>query len=189
MITSTMCTVQNRNHAERVFEWLFSAGFSNQDISALLPNKVRTRDSAVIRQPLASGATCVNNGCILGQTLGLLKGLSALSIRGLGQCEVAGPLYAALRAAAVDAVGLTGAFIRMGIPRFEARRFEAKAKGGNLLVFVRTDSDDAQSRVMEIFNAAYAVDICSAHEIDAPMTRHLRSLIWVEAARVFSSTG
>lgn len=77
----------------------------------------------------------------------------------------------------------------MGVPTFEARRFEAKAKGGNLLIFVRTDSDDAQSRVMDVINGAFAVDICTVREVDVPVARQLHSLIWAEMARRFSSTG
>lgn len=84
MITSTMCTVQNRNHAERVVGLLLRAGFLNQDISVLLPTEAGARNSAGHAQTPASSVTCANNGCVLGETLTLLKGLCALSISGLG---------------------------------------------------------------------------------------------------------
>jgi hypothetical protein len=189
MKTSTMCTVQNRHHAERTVDLLISAGFSNRDISALLPNTVSAGDATGVHLPLASRAASVNGGCVLGGTIGLLKGLSAIEIPGFGQVAVAGPLFATLSSAASKTVGLTDAFIHMGIPTFEARRFEAKAQGGNLLVFVYTDSLDAQKRVIDIFNAAYAVDICSAVTVAIARILQICSPLQPEIARNYSSTG
>jgi hypothetical protein len=56
----------------------------------------------------------------------------------------------------------------MGIPEIEAKRYEGKIKGGNLLISVHTESPDEQKRVEAIFKAAQAEDICSTSEAAVP---------------------
>src|SRR5882672_9828263 len=98
MKKAVMCIVQTRTKAEEVVGRLQSAGFMNNDISVLFPNKASTQDFAHKRNTKApEGAVAgVGAGGALGGTLGLLAGVGALAIPGLGPFIAAGPLLAAL---------------------------------------------------------------------------------------------
>src|SRR5450631_1483716 len=167
-----MCIVQTRGQAEAVVDQLHNAGFSTNDISVLFPDKSGTKDFAHEHNTKApEGAVGgASAGGVLGGTLGLLAGIGALAIPGLGPFIAAGPLLAALSGAAAGATvgGITGALVGMGIPEIEAKRYEGKIKGGNLLISVHTGSSDEQKRAEEIFKAAKADDVCSTTEASVP---------------------
>ena len=172
MKKSVMCIVQNEGQAESIVSQLQTAGFSNNDISVLFPNKSGTKDFAHEHNTKApEGAVAgAGTGGALGGTLGLLAGIGALAIPGLGPFIAAGPLLAALSGAAAGAAvgGVTGALVGLGIPEIEAKRYEGKIKGGNLLVSVHTESSDEAKRAMDIFKAAKADDVCSTSEASVP---------------------
>ena len=73
---------------------------------------------------------------------------------------------AALSGGAVGAAtgGLTGALIGMGIPEYEARRYNDRLREGNVLISVHSDSDEETRRAKEIFERNGAEDIATAHE-------------------------
>jgi hypothetical protein len=172
MKKAVMCIVQNRNAADSIVGQLQSAGFSNGDISVLFPDKDGTKDFAHEHNTKApEGAVAgVGTGGVLGGTLGLLVGIGALAIPGLGPFIAAGPLLAALSGAAAGAAvgGITGALVGMGIPEIEAKRYEGKIKGGNLLISVHTESSDEVKKAEDIFKKANAEDICSTTEASVP---------------------
>jgi hypothetical protein len=167
-----ICIVQNRPQAETIVSQLQGAGFSNNDISVLFPNKDGTKDFAHEHSTKApEGAVAgVGAGGALGGTLGLLAGIGALAIPGLGPFIAAGPLLAALSGAAAGAAvgGIAGGLIGLGIPEIEAKRYEGKIKGGNLLISVHTESSEEQKRAADIFKTAKADDICSTTEASVP---------------------
>jgi hypothetical protein len=73
---------------------------------------------------------------------------------------------AALSGAAAGAVlgGLTGALIGLGIPEYEAKRYEGKVKAGNVLISVHTENRDERARARRIFEQAGAEDIADTAE-------------------------
>src|SRR3954454_18449558 len=154
--------------AGRIVDDLKTAGFSNNDISVLFPDKGGTRDFAHEKSTKApeGAATGAGTGGVLGGALGWLAGIGALAIPGVGPFIAAGPLMAALSGAAVGAVvgGLTGTLVGMGIPEYEAKRYEGKIKAGNILISVHTDDSNERSRAKEIFEHAGAEDISSTGE-------------------------
>jgi hypothetical protein len=85
---------------------------------------------------------------LAGGALGLLAGIGALAIPGVGPFIAAGPIMAALSGAAIGATtgGLVGGLIGLGIPEIEAKRYEEKLKKGNYLVSVHTDDGDDVDR-------------------------------------------
>lgn len=172
MKKAVMCIVQDRARAENIVGQLQSAGFANNDISVLFPNKDGTRDFAHEHNTKApEGAIAgVGAGGAIGGTVGLLAGIGALAIPGIGPFIAAGPILAALSGAAAGAAvgGVTGALVGMGIPELEAKRYEGKIKGGNLLISVHTEDSDEVKRAKEIFKAARADDICSTNEASVP---------------------
>lgn len=66
--------------------------------------------------------------------MGWLAGIGALAIPGIGPFIAAGPIMAALGGAAVGtaAGGIVGALVGLGIPEFEAKRYDAKIREGNI---------------------------------------------------------
>src|SRR6202165_3080986 len=162
----------DRSSVDRAVEALKSAGFSNNDVSALFPENKGTKDFAHEKNTKApEGATTgAGTGALLGGGLGWLAGIGALAIPGLGPFIAAGPIMAALGGAAVGGTvgGLTGALIGMGIPEFEAKRFEGKVKSGSSLISVHSDDSDQTKRAKEIFERAGAKDITSAGEAAVP---------------------
>ena len=142
---------------------LKNAGFADQDISVLLPDKSGTRDFAHKQSTKApEGATAgASAGGAIGGTLGLLAGIGALTIPGAGPFIAAGPILAFLSGAAAGAAagGLAGALIGMGIPEYEAKRYEGKIMGGNILISVHTEDGEQVSRVKEVFERYGAKDI------------------------------
>jgi hypothetical protein len=181
MKKAVMCIVQSRSQAESVVSQLHAAGFPSNDISVLFPNKEGTKDFAHEHNTKApEGAIAgVGTGGAVGGTLGLLAGIGALAIPGLGPFIAAGPLMAALSGAAAGAAvgGVAGALVGMGIPEMEAKRYEGKIKGGNLLVSLHTESSEERTRAEEIFKAAKAQDICSANEASVPKARQVNSAL------------
>src|ERR1700688_361658 len=82
------------SHAEATVDQLLAAGFSNGDVSVLLPDSESTRDFAHHKDTKApEGATTgVTAGGAIGGTLGVLAGIGALAIPGLGPFIAAGPI-------------------------------------------------------------------------------------------------
>jgi hypothetical protein len=172
MPTAVFGMVKDRSQAEHIVMELRNAGFSHDDISVLMADKTGSRDFAHEHNTKApeGAAAGAGTGGVLGGTLGLLAGIGALAIPGLGPFIAAGPIMAALSGAAVGATvgGVTGALIGMGMPEYEAKRYEGKLKSGNILVSAHTEDSNERKRAKDIFEAAGAEDISTASEESVP---------------------
>ncbi len=170
--TSVFCITKTESQAVNIVDQLKAANFSNNDISVLFPDKTGTKDFAHEQHTKApEGATTGGvSGGVLGGALGWLAGIGALAIPGVGPFIAAGPIMAALGGAAVGGAlgGITGALIGLGIPEFEAKRYEGKIKSGNVLISVHADSSEQVKRAKEIFKNAGAEDISSTGEASTP---------------------
>lgn len=60
--------------------------------------------------------------------------------------------------------GLIGALVGMGIPEYEAKRYEGRVKEGSILVSVHCDNADWVGKAKEILGRVGAEDIASAGE-------------------------
>ena len=153
MASKAVFGICNELQAERVLNDLKTAGFSSMDISVLVPDTAGTRDLGHEQHTKApeGAATGGSTGGILGGALGWLAGIGALAIPGLGPFIAAGPIMAALSGAAVGGAvgGATGALIGMGIPEYEARRYEGKLREGNILISVHTEDRDERKLARE----------------------------------------
>ena len=165
---SVFCISRDEAQACRIVENLQNAGFSNNDISVLLPDKTGTRDFAHEKGTKApeGAVTGAGTGAVLGGVLGWLVGIGSLAIPGLGPFIAAGPIMAALSGAAIGgtAGGVVGALVGMGIPEYEAKRYEARIREGRILISVHTKDSDQSKRVKDIFERAGAEDIATAGE-------------------------
>jgi len=168
MKRSALCLVDTETQADAVVGKLRSAGFSDNDISVLFPDKTSTRDFAHKKETkMPEGATVgASTGGVVGGTIGLLAGIGALAIPGLGPFIAAGPIMAALSGGAIGAGvgGLTGALVGLGIPEYEAKRYEGKVKEGGILISVHSESNDETNRAKNIFKEEGAHDISSTGE-------------------------
>lgn len=165
---SVFCLARDEAQACNIVDSLKNAGFSNNDISVLLPDKSTTREFAHQKETKApEGAiTGASTGGVLGGVLGWLVGIGSLAIPGLGPFIAAGPIMAALSGAAIGATagGLVGTLVGMGIPEYEAKRYEGRLREGRILIAVHAENSDETKRAKEIFERAGAEDIASAGE-------------------------
>ncbi len=120
---------------------LRDAGFRNTDISALFPENAGTRDFAHEKNTKApEGATTgAGTGAVLGGAMGWLLGIGAIA----------------------------GALVGMGIPEYEAKRYEGRVKDGGILLSVHSDSSDWTKKAKEILKRTGAQDISSSGEASA----------------------
>jgi hypothetical protein len=164
--------VATQAEAEKVVAELQRAGFSSKDVSALFADKQGTRDFAMEKNTKApeGAVTGVGAGGVLGGTLGLLAGIGALAIPGLGPFIAAGPIMAALSGAAAGAAvgGIAGALVGMGIPELEAKQYEGRVKDGHVLLSVHTDNSDERARAKQVLQSAGAVDVVATGEKSVP---------------------
>jgi hypothetical protein len=157
--------------ADLATDSLIKAGFSAADVSALLPENLGSKPIATEKNSKApeGAATGAGSGAVLGGTLGLLAGIGALAIPGVGPLIAAGPIMAALAGMGVGGAvgGLTGALIGMGMPEYEAKRYEGRLKKGGILLSVHCDTSDQIKRAKEIMKDTHAEDVSSTGESSA----------------------
>jgi hypothetical protein len=159
------------DQAEESVDRLLASGFSNDDISVLLPDNEGSKEFAHKRDTKApEGATTgVVSGGVIGGTLGLLAGIGALAIPGVGPLIAAGPIMGALAGVGVGGTvgGLVGALIGMGIPEYEAKRYAGRIKEGGILLSVHCDTSDEIKRAKELLTQTGAQAVASAGEASA----------------------
>jgi len=161
----------NRTSVDSAVDALKAADFRNTDISVLFPDNPGTKEFAHEKNTKApEGATTgAGTGAVLGGGLGWLVGIGALAIPGVGPFIAAGPIMAALAGAGVGGAvgGLTGALIGMGIPEYEAKRYEGRVKDGGILLSVHSDNSEWTKKAKEILERTGAQDISSTGEAGA----------------------
>src|SRR6202040_822925 len=154
--------------AESAVDRISAAGFSHNDISVLLPDTQSSKEFAHEKNTKApeGAATGVATGGVVGGTLGLLAGIGALAIPGVGPLIAAGPIIGALAGLGVGGAvgGLIGALVGMGIPEYEAKRYEGRVKDGGVLLSVHCDTSDQVKRAEDVLKHTGAEDISSAGE-------------------------
>jgi hypothetical protein len=173
----------NRRQVENAVDELKAQGFRNTDVSVLFSENVGTKDFAHEKgtkapEGLATGAT---SGAVIGGALGWLAGIGALAIPGVGPLIAAGPIIGALTGVGVGGTvgGIAGGLVGLGIPEYEAKRYEGRIKSGNILLSVHADDSTWVSKAERILKDTGAEDISSTSEAkgdyanaDKPMPRH-----------------
>jgi hypothetical protein len=179
MNKAVFCLATNDQHAQRIVDHLRAEGFEMDQISILLPDRrsdtglkienARTRGTLAHEKHTKApegAATGALSGGILGGSLGLLAGMGALAIPGLGPFIAAGPLLAALAGSALGgSFGLlVGALVGMGIPEYEAKRYQDSLKAGGVLISVHVDTPDEVDQAIDILKKEDATDISTSLE-------------------------
>ncbi len=171
-----------RDAAEEAVAQLRSSGFRSTDVSILFSENLGTKDFGHEKNTKApEGATTGGvAGGIAGGVLGWLTGIGALAIPGVGPLVAAGPIVAALAGAgAVGTVGgIIGALAGMGIPEYEAKRFEGRIREGGVLLSVHCDNSEWVKRAKDVLKQSGGQEIAAAGEkagdfanADKPMPR------------------
>src|SRR5262245_23296631 len=154
--------------AESAVDTLVNEGFFNDDISVLLPDNEGTRGFAHEKHTKApeGTATGVATGGTLGGALGLLAGIGAVAIPGVGPFIAAGPIMGGLAGLGVGGTvgGLVGALVGLGIPEYEATRYEGRLKSGGVLLSVHCETSNEISRAKDVLERTGGTDIASAGE-------------------------
>jgi len=177
--TAAFAIFKSVSSAENAVDELLRAGFRGDDVSVLAPDQKTTREFATeknTKAPEAATTGAVAGGTI-GGTLGLLAGIGTLAIPGLGPFIAAGPIMAALAGVGAGAAtgGLIGALIGMGIPEYEAKRYEGRVKDGGVLLSVHCDNSDWTSKAKDILRMAGGEDVSSTGEANVNSTDKART--------------
>jgi len=181
--TAAFGIYRTREQAENAVDTLTANGFRSTDISVLMPENIGTKDFAHEKSTKApeGAAAGAGTGAVIGGTLGLLAGIGALAIPGLGPFIAAGPIMGALAGAGTGGAvgGLIGALVGMGIPEYEAKRYEGLVKAGKILLSVHCDNSEWTKKAKDILERTGAEDVSSTGESsadyaasDKPRVRH-----------------
>src|SRR5436189_2438612 len=179
--TAAFGIYSNRIGVENAVDRLKMEGFRNTDISVLFPENVGTKDFEHEKNTKApEGATAgAGTGAVVGGTLGWLAGIGALAIPGIGPFIAAGPIVAALAGAGAGGAvgGLVGALVGMGIPEYEAKRYEGRIKSGGILLSVHCDNSEWTSKAKDILERTGAEDVTSTGEASADFSKTDRPML------------
>jgi hypothetical protein len=160
---SVYCIAVSDGQANQIVDSLTNKGFSPDSISVLFPDKGSTHEFSHEKNTKApeGAVTGVTAGGAIGGTLGLLAGIGALAIPGIGPFIAAGPLLGALSGAAAGGAlgGITGALIGLGIPEIEAKRYENRIAVGNILISVIAKTSDEVRLAKDVLEKAGAEDV------------------------------
>jgi hypothetical protein len=166
--TSVFGLYPSVNRAESAVDELVGSGFSKDDVSVLMADNQGSKDFAHQKDTKAPEGTTtgVAAGGTIGGALGLLAGIGALAIPGVGPFIAAGPIMGALAGLGVGGAvgGLVGALVGMGIPEYEAKRYEGRIKEGGVLMSVHCATSEEITRAKDILKRTGADDIASAGE-------------------------
>jgi uncharacterized membrane protein len=160
---------ENYTDADRAVSELNTRGFTRNEISvaardSAIRDRMMTGETGAERAVAESAGAGAIGGATLGGLTGLLVGLGALAIPGIGPVVAAGTLATVLGSTAVGAGvgaaagGLIGALVGMGIPEEDATFYAEGVKRGGVLVTVQT-SDDRASEALNIMRRSNAVDV------------------------------
>lgn len=159
-------------HARAAVTELESAGIPHRDISLVASDKAGSTSTTgtTAGRTAADGdhdthadtgaGTGATLGTLVGGGAGLLAGLGALAIPGIGPIVAAGPLVAALTGAGVGAAsgGLLGGLVGSGIPEKDAHVYAEGVRRGGALLTVKAD-EARVSTVEDILGRHDPVDI------------------------------
>ncbi|AFZ28836.1 signal transduction histidine kinase (STHK), LytS [Gloeocapsa sp. PCC 7428] len=150
-------TFSSRTEAESALNALRDSGFSMDKVSILAKdtnrndqvagvdvenrNQVKQRGETEAQEGAGIGAT---TGTVLGGVGGLLVGLEALLIPGVGPFLAGGTIATTLAGAGIGAAAgsIVGALTGLGIPEEEAQGYSDRVSQGDYLVFVEGTAAD-----------------------------------------------
>jgi hypothetical protein len=187
--TAVFGIYQNRVQLEDAVDALHKAGFRTMDTAVLFSENQGSKDLAHERHTkapecaLAGASLCA----VVGGVVGYLCGSGAVAIPGIGASFIAaGPIMGLLAGVAIGGTvgALIGVLAGLGIPEYEAKRYDGRTKHGSVLLSVHCDSSDWVKRAKNGLKETGAEGIASAGEAsadfaksDRPVPRHAERLV------------
>ena len=143
----------NREASQQAMEEVLALGVPQQNIS-ILHSAAPTSDNP----PPIEGRSEI--GAAIGGGVGLLAGLAAIALPGVGTVIGAGWLTVALGAALTGGIagGTVGAFVSQGMTEEEAHAYVEALRGGQHIVLVRTESPDQAAEIYKIMRRLGSLD-------------------------------
>lgn len=162
---TVIAAFNSMSDARRAFEDLQQEAFSRDEISLIASQSDELAGAAKQSGDAASlhaseVGTDAGIGAAVGGVGGLLLGLAALAIPGVGPVLAAGPIVAALGGAGLGAAagGLVGALSEKGVPEDRAAHYAEGVRRGGILITVQAAGERAD-RAAEILDRNGAIDI------------------------------
>jgi uncharacterized protein (TIGR02271 family) len=140
---------------------LANKGFSRDAISLAANDATGEYAKSTASNAEWSGtATGATTGAAVGGVGGLLLGLGALAIPGIGPIIAAGPLVAALTGAGIGAMagGMIGALTDVGVPEEEAGYYAEGVRRGGTLVTINAE-DNMADQAIDILENHNVIDV------------------------------
>jgi hypothetical protein len=138
---------ENRTAAYEAVQDLVAHGFAHDHISVMAPDTARSEAHVTTDDGPSGLAQGVGMGAAVGGIGGLVIGVTALTVPGVGPVLAAGPLAVALLGAGVGATagGLIGALTDdLGLPAEHAQYYDEGLRRGGVLVTVATTDAHAE---------------------------------------------
>lgn len=149
---------RDSDEAQAALQDLESAGFTREHLN-LVAYDGSGQYTDLVKQGSELGSN-TTKGAAAGGVAGLLIGLAAVAIPGVGPIVAAGPIAAALAGAGVGVAtgGMLGALADMGVPGHEAKYYQEAIRRGGTLLIVRADEDLAE-RAQSTLDRHGAIDV------------------------------
>jgi len=165
MAKTVAALFENSSEAYGAVKELLEHGFAHDDISVMTHDATSSDDVVTDDDSVSGIAGGAGIGAALGGVGGLVLGLTALAVPGVGPVIAAGPIAAALVGAGVGAAagGLIGALIDIGIPEDHAHYYGEGMRRGGVLVTVAT-KDETAERAESILLRHNPIDLSSRAE-------------------------
>lgn len=159
-MASVIGTFDSRDQAERAVDELKKKGFSEDKVSVVAKEeRMRGGERGEGGLTMARGNDLTGGtltGGAIGGATGLLAGLGALAIPGIGPIVAAGPIAAGLTGAVTG--GIVGGLVDLGIPEERSRFYEGKVREGKILAVVKAD-DNTVNDARDVLSRFGANDI------------------------------
>lgn len=176
-MTETNCVFGSyscRSDVESAIAGFKDAGFSNSEISVILPD-TRTSQETDSKEIVTENDTKapqaatvgVGSGAALGGALGWLVGIGAFAIPGVGPVIALGPVVACLAGIGIGGAlgGFAGSLIGLGISEDQANRYQGRLLKGGIVVAIHCKSRGELQQAREIMEITKAEDIAIPSEI------------------------
>ncbi len=145
--------------ADRAVSSLSASNFDHANLGMVAQESAIPRsdgNDGLVSPETADGA---GHGAVVGGIAGLLVGVAAMAIPGIGPLFVAGAVSSVLASTMAGATagamtgGVLGMLTELSIPEEDARFFADGVKSGGVLVTVHTERDDEAADILRASNA------------------------------------
>ncbi|MGE5484237.1 MAG: hypothetical protein ACM3X4_04370 [Ignavibacteriales bacterium] len=124
---------KSRSQADKCVDEFKTKGIGDREIS-VVAREDRAGGGGAAGGELRSGVT---TGAAVGGLAGILAGVGALAIPGVGPIVAAGPIATGLTGALTG--GIAGGLLDLGIPQERGKFYEGRVREGDIVVAVRSD--------------------------------------------------